>query len=143
MSEIVSLFEPDVERITRALEEEKGNVTNAADRLGVGSAWLRRKIMATKELGEAMDEIMERNVDKAIGIIRAGLDEESYLVRFYAAKELLRTETARKRGFGMPNHPQVIEASGGRPSVIVLKWIDDDRPEPKTIEAQEIEGPLK
>jgi regulatory Fis family protein len=138
MSEVVSLFDPEIARLVAALEDERGNVTQAAKRLGVGSAWLRAKIVATKELGEAMDEIMERHVDKAIGIIRAGLDEESYLVRFYAAKEFLRSETARKRGFGTAQNAQVIEASGGRPSVIVLKWIGDDKPEPK-----QIEGPLE
>lgn len=142
MSEIVALFEPDVERIIAALERERGNVTEAAARLGVGSAWLRRKIMATKELGEAVDEIMEQCVDKAFGIMRQGLDEESYLVRFYAAKEFLRTEAARRRGFGMPHQAQVVEGHGGGRAVIVLKWIGDDEPEPKTIDAIS-EGPLE
>jgi hypothetical protein len=106
----------------------------AAERLGVGSAWLRRKIMASKTLGETIDELMERNVDKAIGIIRAGMEEESYLVRFYAAKEFLRTETARRRGFGMAQQAQVVDSGGGRPAVIVLKWLGDEQPEPKQIE---------
>jgi len=140
MSEIVALpgldpgIEPGLETIAETLEAERGNVTEAAKRLGVGSAWLRRKIMATKELGEVMDEITERNVDKAIGIIRQGMEEESYLVRFYAAKEFLRTEAGRKRGFGQPQQAHVVEAGGGRPAVIVLKWLDDNQPEPKQIE---------
>lgn len=134
MSEVVALFEPEIEGIVQALEAERGNVTNAAVRLGVGSAWLRRKIMATPALGEVMDELMERTVDKAIGVIRAGLDEDSYLVRFYAAKEFLRSETGRKRGFGPAANAQIIEASGGRPAVIILKWIGDNEPEPKQIE---------
>lgn len=134
MSDVVALDEPDLEQITRALELERGSVSNAADRLGVGSAWLRRKIMAAPELGEVMDEIMERNVDKAVGIIRQGMEEDSYLVRFYAAKEFLRTEAGRKRGFGPAPQAQIVEAGGGRPAVIVLKWIGDNEPEPKQIE---------
>lgn len=137
MSEIVSLFEPDDERIIHALEAEEGNVTKAAGRLGVGPAWLRRKIMATKALGDAIDEIMEQSVDKAVDIMRSGLNEESYLVRFYAAKEFLRSEAGRRRGFGRIEPVQVESSSGGR-AVIVLKWLDDDQPEPK-----QLEGPLE
>ena len=134
MNDVIALFEPDAERITQALERERGNVTKAAISLGVRSAWLRKQIMASDALRDVIDEIMEMNVDKAIDIIRAGMDEESYLVRFYAAKEFLRSEKARKRGFGMPQQAQVVEGGGGRPAVIVLKWIGDDEPEPKQIE---------
>jgi hypothetical protein len=99
-------------------------------------------IQKSETLMAVMAEVMERNVDKAVGIIRDGMDEESYLVRFYAAKEFLRTETGRRRGFGQPHQTQVVEggSAGGR-AVIVLKWLDDSTPEPKTIE--QIEGPLK
>lgn len=134
MSDVVALFEPDPERIAEALERDRGNVTLAAISLGVRSAWLRKQIMASEALTAVIDEIMEMNIDKATDIIRAGMDEESYLVRFYAAKEFLRTEKARKRGFGMPQQAQVVEGGGGRPAVIVLKWIGDDEPEPKQIE---------
>lgn len=133
MSEIVALFEPDEERMIEALEQDEGNVTKAARRLGVGSAWLRRKINATKALGEAIDEIMEQSVDKAVGIMRQGLDEDSYLVRFYAAKEFLRSEAGRRRGFGRIE-PAQVESTGGGRAVIVLKWLDDDKPEPKQLE---------
>lgn len=140
MSDVVSLFKPSDERIARALFQHKGNVSEAAEELGIESAELRRQIMKSDALQAAMSEVMERNVDKAIGIIREGMDEESYLVRFYAAKEFLRTEAGRKRGFGQPQHAQVIEGGGGRSAIIVLKWLGDETPEPKTIEA--IEGPL-
>lgn len=142
-AEISRLFEPEAEELKRALEAEKGNVSAAADRLGVESAWLRRAILKSEALEAAMAEIMERNVDKAIGIIRDGMQEDSYLVRFYAAKEFLRTEAGRRRGFGQPQQAQVVEGGGGRAAVIVLKWLDDNTPEPKTLEAQQIEGPLK
>lgn len=139
MSEVVALFEPDEERIIRALEQEGGNVTKAAARLGVGSAWLRRKIMAVKALGEVIDELFEQDVDKAQSIMRSGLDEDSYLVRFYAAKEFLRSEAGRRRGFGRIEPAQVESTSGGR-AVIVLKWLDDDKPEPKQLEGSDGES---
>jgi CO/xanthine dehydrogenase Mo-binding subunit len=141
MSDVISLFQPSDERIARALFHHKGNVTDAAEELGLDSAELRRSIQKSEALQAAMTEVMERSVDKAIGIIRQGMDEESYLVRFYAAKEFLRTETGRRRGFGMPQQAQVVEGGGGRAAVIVLKWLGDDAPEPKTIE--QIEGPLE
>lgn len=134
MSDEADAIEPDAVAIAAALESERGNVSKAAGRLGVRSAWLRKQIMASEDLTAVMDEIMETHIDKAIGIIRAGMDEESYLVRFYAAKEFLRTEKARKRGFGMPAQAQIVEGGGGRPAVIVLKWIGDDEAEPKQIE---------
>lgn len=128
--------------IARMLVRMRGNVSDAADELGIESAELRRMIQKSETLAAVMAEVMERNVDKAVGIIRDGMDEESYLVRFYAAKEFLRTETGRRRGFGQPHQAQVVEggSAGGR-AVIVLKWLDDSTPEPKTIE--QIEGPLK
>lgn len=141
MTEIVSLFQPNDERIARALFQHKGNVTDAAEALELDSAELRRMIQKSEALQGAMTEVMERAVDKAIGIIRQGMDEESYLVRFYAAKEFLRTETGRRRGFGMAHQAQIVEGGGGRAAVIVLKWIGDEAPEPKTIE--QIEGPLE
>jgi CO/xanthine dehydrogenase Mo-binding subunit len=134
--------EDDDSALARALFAAHGNVSEAADALGLDSAELRRTIQKSDALQAAMTEIMERNVDKAVGIIRDGMDEESYLVRFYAAKEFLRTETGRRRGFGQPHQTQVVEGgTGGGRAVIVLKWLDDDKPEPKTIE--QIEGPLK
>ena len=128
--------------IARALAQYRGNVSDAADELGIESAELRRMIQKSEALQAVMAEVMERNLDKAIGIIRDGMDEESYLVRFYAAKEFLRTETGRRRGFGQPHQTQTQEGgSGGGRAIIVLKWLGDDVAEPKTIE--QIEGPLK
>ena len=132
---IPRLLEDGETAIARALARARGNVSAAADELELDSAELRRMIIKSERLAAVMAEVMERSVDKAIGIIRDGMDEESYLVRFYAAKEFLRTETGRKRGFGQPHQTQVVEGggSGGR-AVIVLKWLDDKDVEPKTIE---------
>jgi hypothetical protein len=128
-------------QIARMLARFRGNVSDAADELGIDSAELRRTIQKSETLTAVMAEVMERNVDKAVGIIRDGMDEDSYLVRFYAAKEFIRTETGRRRGFGMPHQTQVVEGSGGGRAVIVLKWLDDNVAEPKTIE--QLEAPLK
>ena len=138
---IPRVFEDDEKGIARALAQYRGNVSEAADELGLESAELRRMIQKSELLQAVMVEVMERSVDKAIGIIRDGMDEESYLVRFYAAKEFLRTETGRRRGFGHPTQAQVVESSSGGRAVIVLKWLEDDKPEPKTLE--QIEGPLE
>jgi hypothetical protein len=119
--------------LARVLMRHRGNVTEAADELGLESLELRRMIMKSEKLQDAMTEVMDRNVDKAIGIIQDGMDEESYLVKFYAAKEFLRTEAGRRRGFGQPQHAQVVEGRGGA-TVIVLKWLGDEVAEPKTIE---------
>jgi hypothetical protein len=137
MSGVITLFKPTDEHIARVLFKHRGNVSDAADELGLESAELRRMIAKSEPLQNAMTEVMERNVDKAIGIIREGMDEASYLVRFYAAKEFLRTEAGRRRGFGQPQHAQVVEGGGGR-AVIVLKWLGDEDAEPK-----QLEGPLE
>jgi CO/xanthine dehydrogenase Mo-binding subunit len=127
--------EPTEDLILRALFRAKGNITKAAEALGVESVELRRMVIKSPPLERAMDEIMEQSVDRAIEIMRDGLDEESYLVRFYAAKEFLRTEAGRRRGFGMPREAVAIDSGGGgRAAVIVLKWLGDDEPEPKRIE---------
>lgn len=139
---IPRLVEDGEAHIARVLFQHQGNVTLAAEALELDSAELRRMIQKSEPLMAAMTEVMERHVDKAIGIIREGMDEESYLVRFYAAKEFLRTETGRRRGFGMPQQAQVVEAGGGR-AVIVLKWLGDEAPEPKTFEHQQLESPLE
>jgi hypothetical protein len=128
--------------IAAALMRHKGNVTNAADELGLESMDLRRMIQKSERLQDAMTEVIERSVDRAIGIIQDGMDEESYLVKFYAAKEFLRTEAGRRRGFGQPQHAQVVEGRGGGATVIVLKWLGDEDAEPKTIEGTTL-GPLE
>jgi CO/xanthine dehydrogenase Mo-binding subunit len=128
--------------IARALAFNRGNVSEAANELGLDSAELRRMIQKSERLQGVMVEVMERSVDKAIGIIQDGMDEESYLVKFYAAKEFLRTEAGRRRGFGQPQHAQVVEGRGGGATVIVLKWLGDEDVEPKTIEGTTL-GPLE
>ena len=124
------------DEIVAALEQERGDVTRAARLLKVQPVVLRRKILADNRLMEVQEEIQEQAVDKAVTILKDGMNEGSYLVRFYAAKEFVRSEAGRRRGFGAPSPMQAtIQANGG--GTIVLKWIDDEKPEasgPKLIE---------
>lgn len=112
------------DEIVEALEAERGDVTRAARLLKVRPVTLRRAIMADLKLQEVCDEIMEQAVDKAVTILKDGMNEGSYLVRFYAAKEFVRSEAGRRRGFGAPSQNVAITAQGG--GTIVLKWIDDE-----------------
>lgn len=138
---IPRLVEDSEAGIAAALMRRRGNVSETAAELSLESIELRRMIQKSERLQNVMVEVIERSVDKAIGIIQDGLDEESYLVKFYAAKEFLRTEAGRRRGFGQPQHAQVVEGRGGGATVIVLKWLGDEDAEPKTIEGTI--GPLE
>jgi hypothetical protein len=126
----------DEDEVETALFDAEGNVTRAAEILGVKSMRLRRFIAASARLDEVLSEINEQCVDRAVAIVREGLnDEGSYLVRFYAAKEFLRSEAGRRRGFGLPRNiaVEVEGAAGGKAPIYVLKWLDDD--------VKAIEGP--
>jgi hypothetical protein len=85
-------------------------------------------------LKSALAEVFEGLVDEAVDVIVEGMrNEGSYLIRFYAAKEMLRTETARRRGFGKE---QGVAASievrtDSRPTTITLKWLGDEEKERK------------
>ena len=90
----------DVEEAKRALEEVDGNVRAAAELMNVDSARLRAFVAEEPALRRMQDEIMERAVDRAIEILFEGLRDEHYGNRLQAAKEFLRCECGRKRGFG-------------------------------------------
>ena len=96
----------DADRIECLLLEYDGNIGRIAKALGVGSRRLRKFIAMSTRLSEAVEEVFEGAVDEAVAVLFEGLrDEGSHQTRFYAAKEFLRTGSARRRGFGL-------EASG-------------------------------
>ena len=78
-------------------------------------------------LTAAIDEVFEGAVDEAVGVLFEGLrDEGSFQNRFYAAKEFLRTGTARRRGFGHEASGQAtleLKDKGGA-RTITLRWLE-------------------
>ena len=114
----------------RALIEAKGNVTKAAQAMGVEPERLRAYVKAIPALRRTIEEIVEQGVDTAIAVLFEGLnDQGSFLTRFYAAKEFLRSEAGRRRGFG-PQIPGQIEIRPqGGPTAITLKWIEPPKDE--------------
>ena len=114
----------------RALIEAKGNVTKAAEAMGIEPERLRAYVKAIPALRRTVEEIVEQGVDASIGILFEGLnDQGSFLTRFYCAKEFLRSEAGRRRGFG-PQIPGSIEIRPqGGPTAITLKWIEPPKDE--------------
>jgi hypothetical protein len=87
---------------------------------------------------------MEQAVDASIQVLWSGLaDEGSHQNRFYAAKEWLKSEMGRKRGFGWkPAGVTVINSrSAASPSTIEIKWLEPplEAPGGPVIEGEKIE----
>ena len=109
----------------------KGNVTKAAEAMGVEPERLRAFVKAVPELRRTIEEIVEQGVDASIAVLFEGLnDEGSFLTRFYCAKEFLRSEAGRRRGFGPQIPGQVEIRPQGGPQAITLKWIEPPKDEP-------------
>ena len=108
-----------------ALIQAKGNVTKAAEAMGIEPERLRAYVKAIPALRRTVEEIVEQAVDTAIAVLFEGInDQGSFLTRFYCAKEFLRSEAGRRRGFG-PQIPGQIEIRPqGGPTAITLKWIE-------------------
>jgi hypothetical protein len=131
--EIVTLSlvpsDPDLDEgvIEGLIAEHDGSVRKIAKALGVSSARLRKFVAMSSRLTAAIDEVFEGAVDEAVGVLFEGLrDEGSFQNRFYAAKEFLRTGTARKRGFGHEASGQAtleLKDKGGA-RTITLRWLE-------------------
>lgn len=127
MSDIIP-FEPnlDQEKIAELIEQFDGNVSRIAEKLGVKPGRVRKFIDASPKLREAVAESFEGLIDEAVGVLVEGLrDGASFQNRFYAAKALLNSAPARRRGFGQAQSATAaleISQAGARP--IVLKWIE-------------------
>jgi hypothetical protein len=126
----------DQEDVAQTLAEHDGNVTEAAKAIGVAPDRLRKFVRASPLLKAVIDEAMEQGADRAVEILFEGLrDEGSFQNRYYAAKEFLRGEKGRQRGFGR-EASAVLEIKAGEArangGVIELKWIEPPREEAST-----------
>jgi hypothetical protein len=112
----------DVEEAKRALEKVDGSIAAAAALMNVHSARLRGFVAAEPVLRQLQAEIMERAVDRAIEILFEGMEDEHYGNRLQAAKEFLRSEGARKRGFG----PQgtALELNSRTVETLTITWLE-------------------
>jgi hypothetical protein len=118
----------DVGEARRALEGVKGNITAAAELMNVHSARLRAFVAQEPLLRRMQDEIVERGVDRAIEILFEGMRDEHYGVKLQAAKEFLRCEGARKRGFGPQGTTHEVRSGAGQS--LSITWLDPSEPEP-------------
>jgi hypothetical protein len=116
----------DQDEIRELLFAHDGNVTAAARELGVKPERLRAYVRAMPALTRALDETMDQGVDRAIGVLWAALrDEGSFQNRYYAAKEFLRSEAGRRRGFGPRETATSLEVkTSDRATSITIKWLD-------------------
>jgi hypothetical protein len=128
MSGQIVPFDPglDQERVRDLLMEHDGNVTAVAKVLHVRPERLRAYVRAVPSLTRALDETMDQGVDRAIDVLWAALrDTESFQNRYYAAKEFLRSEAGRRRGFGPRETATSLEVkTSDRSTSITIKWLD-------------------
>jgi len=128
------LMQDDAERLRALLIELNGNITKAAERLRVDSAFLRGFVDRIPRLRLTLAEIMERGVDQAVDILYEGLgDQASFQNRFYSAKEMLKSDAGRRRGYGQPATHNLEIKPVARGS-LEIKWIDPPK--------HDLEGPL-
>lgn len=116
----------DQDEIRELLFAHDGNVTQAAKALGVKPERLRAYVRAVPSLNRAIDETMDQGVDKAIAVLWEAIrDTESFQNRYYAAKEFLRSEAGRRRGFGPRETATSLEVkTTDRATSITIKWLD-------------------
>jgi hypothetical protein len=119
----------DERQVRRALRKHDGNISKCADALRVRSERLRAFVDASPACQAEMAEISERGVDEAVAVVFTALrDEGSFLNRFYAAKEILRSEAGRRRGYGPRESATSLYIEGRKEpagGVITLRWLDE------------------
>ena len=132
-----------VDLAKRVLAEKWGNVSEAADALGIPSRDFRLLVRTTPVLTAVVDEVNEIFCDKAEAILREALESEHELRRDVASRFVLSGKGAM-RGWTRPSGSAVtIEQP---PHQIVLKWLDDDAPSdvskgmPTLIDARPVDG---
>jgi hypothetical protein len=113
-----------------------GDVGSIADEIGADSEELRIFIMNTPSLRRALDEVIARGVDKAVKVLHKGLDDDDHFSnQLAAAKEMLKTRPAQRRGFHHAGDLELKMPSKG--GALTLTWLspeDNRKPEPPLIE---------
>jgi hypothetical protein len=117
------------DQVKAALYKFDGDVTKAADALGYSSQGLRDRIRAAPDLRRQLDECLERAVDAAMSVLWEAMKSEHIGIRLSAAKEFLRTDAARRRGFTQREGSPSVVHSTPAPNAVI--WLDDEDPEPK------------
>jgi plasmid maintenance system antidote protein VapI len=131
------------EAIAEALIAAQGNVTAAAKTLSLNPMRLRAFVKAKRELSAIQAEIMEQAVDASVQVLWGALaDEGSFQNRFYGAKEWLKSEMGRRRGFGWKPAGVTVINSGraAAPTTIEIKWLEPPQEAPGLRDPMVIEG---
>jgi hypothetical protein len=135
-----------IELAKLVLAKSWGNITRAADALGVPSRDFRFLVRTTPALTAVAEEAGELYCDKAEGILRDALESENELRRDVAARFVLSGKGA-PRGWARPSGPAVtIEQPP--PRQIVIRWLGEDESatregsegSPALIDARPVEG---
>jgi hypothetical protein len=125
----------------RVLAEQWGNISKAADALGVPSRDFRYLVRMTPALTAVVDEVTEIFCDKAEAILREALESEHELRRDVASRFVLNGKGAT-RGWARNLQPAVTIAQP--PREIVIRWLDPDEKvsedAPTLIDARPVEG---
>lgn len=117
-------FTLDQVQVRQILMAHDGNVTEAAKELDVDPERLRTYVYAMPALKRAIDETLAQGVDAAVDVLFTALrDAASFQNRYYAAKEFLRSDAGRRRGFG-PREHTALEIKPTSPATLTLKWLD-------------------
>ena len=116
----------DQEEVRALLMAHDGNVTKAARELNIDPERLRTYVYAVPSLKRAIEETLAQGVDEAVSVLFTALrDQGSFQNRYYAAKEFLRSDAGRRRGFG-PREHAALEIKPNQPSAITLKWLEPE-----------------
>ena len=113
----------DTEAVRDVLMEHEGDIGRTARALGVGSERLRRFVWGSGVLRRAMEEVLDLAVDESISVLFEGLrDRHSFGNRIQAAKEFLRSEAGRRRGFAPAGNAAVeLKTPTG---TLTLRWLE-------------------
>jgi hypothetical protein len=131
-----------IELAMRVLAETWGNISKAADALGVPSRDFRYWVRMTPALTAVVDEVTEIFCDKAEAILCEALESEHELRRDVASRFVLNGKGAM-RGWARNQQPAVTIPQP--PREITIRWLDPDEKgsddAPALIDAKPVEEP--